>query len=77
MLKVAEQVGPRELLWLSKGLKVSLLLFLLFSAFADFWLSDFLYLFVGLTVALAYLPREQSAAFPQGRALRRAVIASP
>jgi hypothetical protein len=77
MLKVAEQAGPRELLWLSKGLKVSLLLFLLFSAFADFWLSDFLYLFVGLTVALAYLPREQAAAFPQGGELRRAVTASP
>jgi hypothetical protein len=55
MLKRLENSGPQELLWLAKGLKVNLLLFLIFSAFADFWLSDFLYLIVGLTIAMTYL----------------------
>jgi hypothetical protein len=59
MLREAERSAPRELLWLSKGLRVNLILFMLFSAFADFWLSDFLYLFVGLAVALNQLPRVQ------------------
>ncbi|MFQ5903077.1 MAG: O-antigen ligase family protein [Candidatus Binatia bacterium] len=55
MLKNLERAGPQELLWLSKGLRVNLILFLVFSAFADFWLSDFLYLMVGLTVAMTDL----------------------
>ena len=44
MLRQLERSGPQELLWLSKGLRVSLVLFMIFSAFADFWLSDFMYL---------------------------------
>lgn len=60
MLKQLERTGPPELLWLIKGLRVNLILFLIFSAFADFWLSDFLYIIVGLTVAMHYLSRRQN-----------------
>jgi hypothetical protein len=59
MLRQLERSGPPELLWLSKGLKVNLFLFLVFSAFADFWLSDFLYLILGLTTAMNYLWQRQ------------------
>ncbi len=59
MLRHLEREGPQELLWLSKGLRVNLILFLVFSAFADFWLSEFLYLIVGLTVAMTYLKQRQ------------------
>jgi O-antigen ligase len=55
MLKQLEKTGPPELLWLIKGLAANLILFLVFSAFADFWLSDFLYIIVGLTIAMHYL----------------------
>lgn len=57
MLKQLEKTGPPELLWLIKGLAANLILFLVFSAFADFWLSDFLYIIVGLTIAMHYLDR--------------------
>lgn len=60
MLRQLEEGGPRELLWLSKGLRVSLILFLLFSLSTDFWLSDYPYLFVGLTVAMTSVWRRQS-----------------
>ena len=53
MLKRLERVGPQELLWLVKATKVNLFLFLICSISTDFWLSDFLYLIVGLTVAMA------------------------
>ena len=60
LIKKLERSGPPELLWLSKGLKVNLFLFLLFSAFTDFWLSDFLYLQIGLPIAMTlYWQREQ------------------
>jgi O-antigen ligase len=62
MLKQLERSGPRELLWLSKGLKVNLLLFLVFSGFADMWMSDFLYLIIGLTTAMTYVWRRQEQA---------------
>jgi O-antigen ligase len=65
MLRQLERAGPRELLWLSKGLKVNLILFLVFSAFADFWLSDFLYLIVGLTIAMTYLWKRQELRLAQ------------
>jgi hypothetical protein len=59
MLRQLEKEGPRELLWLSKALRVNLITFLIFSGFADFWLSDFLYLTMGLTVAMTYVWRRQ------------------
>ena len=52
MIRHLESAGPPEFLWLSKGLKVNLFLFLLFSAFTDFWLSDFLYLLVALPISM-------------------------
>jgi O-antigen ligase len=55
-----ERTGPRELLWLSKAIKVNLVLFLIFSAFADFWFSDFLYLIIGLTVAIVYIDERRN-----------------
>jgi O-antigen ligase len=67
MLRQLEKTGPPELLWLIKGLAANLILFLVFSAFADFWLSDFLYIIVGLTVAMHYLDRRQH---PSLQALR-------
>lgn len=60
MLAKLEDSGPLELRWLSKALKVNVVLFMIFSGFADFWLSDFLYLIVGLTTAMTLLwQREQ------------------
>jgi O-antigen ligase len=59
MLSQLKKSGPPELLWLSKGLRVNLILFLVFSVFADFWLNDFLYLIIGLTVAMAVLWERQ------------------
>jgi hypothetical protein len=59
MLKQLERAGPRELLWLVKGTKVNLFLFLICSVSTDFWLSDFLYLILGFTIAMTYLWRRQ------------------
>jgi hypothetical protein len=33
--------------------------FMIFSAFADFWLSDFLYLMVGMSIAMTRVWRQQ------------------
>lgn len=52
MLAHLERAGPPEWLWLSKGLKVNLILFLVFSIFANFWISIFVYLIVGLTIVM-------------------------
>jgi O-antigen ligase len=52
MLKELEKSGPRELLWVSKGLRINLILFLIASISDDIWLNDFLYLMIGLTVAM-------------------------
>ncbi|MGH7965721.1 MAG: O-antigen ligase family protein, partial [Candidatus Binatia bacterium] len=60
MLRRLEQWGPRELLWVSKGLKVNLILFLIFSLFADFWLNFFLYAIVGLTIAMTVFAQQQN-----------------
>ncbi|MGH7926173.1 MAG: O-antigen ligase family protein [Candidatus Binatia bacterium] len=59
MLNQLKRSGPREFLWLSKGLRVNLILFLVFSVFADFWLNDFLYLIIGLTVAMTVFWQRQ------------------
>jgi hypothetical protein len=56
MLRRLER-GQGELLWLVKATKVNLLLFLICSVSTDFWLSDFLYLIIGLTVSMVYLQR--------------------
>lgn len=58
-LRRLESSGPPEFLWLSKGLKVNLFLFLLFSAFTDFWLSDFLYLLVAWPIVMTEYWRRQ------------------
>jgi hypothetical protein len=59
MLTRLKKSGPHELLWLSKGLRVNLILFLVFSTFADFWVNDFLYLIIGVTVAMTVLRQRQ------------------
>lgn len=64
MLRQLERAGPPELLWLSKGLRVGFILFLIFSAFADFWYSDFLYVIVGLAVVITRLSRYQQLRSP-------------
>jgi hypothetical protein len=65
MLNQLKRSGPRELLWLSKGLRVNFILFLVFSAFADFWVNDFLYLMIGLTVAMTVLWQRQEVKVTQ------------
>jgi hypothetical protein len=42
-------------------------LFLVFSAFADFWVNDFLYLIIGLTVAMTVLWKRQESTAAQLR----------
>jgi O-antigen ligase len=58
-LKQVEKSGQSELLWLSKAMRVNLILFLIFSAFADFWLNELLYLIVGSAVAMSRLAQRQ------------------
>jgi O-antigen ligase len=52
MLRELETEGPSELMWLSKGLRVNLILFLVFSAFANFWLEVITYSMLGLVVSM-------------------------
>jgi O-antigen ligase len=59
MLKQLERYGPREMLWLVKGLKIALFLFMLASVSADLWFEDFTYCIVGLTVALLHVSQRQ------------------
>jgi O-antigen ligase len=62
-LAAFERSGPPRLGWLAKALRVNLVLFMAFSVFADFWLSIFVYVFVGMAIALSRLwdPRTSSA----------------
>jgi O-antigen ligase len=53
MLRQLETRGPPEFLWLSKALRVNMVLFMIFTAFANFWISIFVYLIVGLTLCMA------------------------
>jgi O-antigen ligase len=52
MIRRAEASCSPDLLWVAKALRVNVILFMVFSAFADFWLTEWLYLLVGLAVAL-------------------------
>jgi len=54
MLRQLERYGPQELLWLSKGLRVGLILFLVFSAFANFWLNNMFFLIIQMTIAMYF-----------------------
>lgn len=66
MLRATERRCDPEILWLVKGLKAGLILFFGFSIFADFWLHLFIYLIIGLTIALNRLShaRRHRAAAP-------------
>ncbi len=59
MLRRVEREGPPDLIWLCTGLRVGLILFMIFTVFADFWLSEFPYLLIGLTVAMDTLARRR------------------
>jgi O-antigen ligase len=48
--------------WLADALRLTLLTFLLFSAFADTWHEIYIFLFTGLTVVLARIYRSEPAA---------------
>jgi O-antigen ligase len=61
MLAEVERSGPKEVRWIAKGLKAGLVLFLVSSLTADAWLSDYLYVILGLTMALGGLPRPSPA----------------
>jgi len=52
MLRELEKSGPRELVWMSKALRINLILFLIASISDDIWLNDFLYLMVGFAVSM-------------------------
>ncbi len=68
MLRRLERAGPPDLVWLCTGLRVGLILFLFFTLFADFWLSEFPYIVVGLTVAMNILARQRiSVSAPASR----------
>jgi O-antigen ligase len=54
MLRQLERHGPRELLWLSKGLRVGFILFLLASVFANFWLNTIFFVIIQTTIAMYY-----------------------
>lgn len=61
MLAQLERLGPPTLRWLAKGLRSGLILYMVYSLTADAWLSDYLYLIVGLTIAAASVPRPSPA----------------
>jgi hypothetical protein len=73
-LRTIETTGPSDVAWLGKALRVNLILFMAYSAFADHWLSVFFYLFVGMTVALTRLAAPPPA---PGRAAPSWVWARP
>jgi hypothetical protein len=54
MLRQLERHGPRELLWLSKGLRVGFILFLFASVFANFWLNTIFFVIIQTTLAMYY-----------------------
>jgi O-antigen ligase len=60
-LRRLEAGGPPELLWLAKGMRMSLLLFLLFSVVADFWLSEIFAVMVALPLAMARAAERRAA----------------
>jgi hypothetical protein len=60
-LRRARSAGGHELPWLAQGIQAALLLFLLFSLFADLWHEVYLYLLVGIAAVLGRLAREQEA----------------
>jgi O-antigen ligase len=51
-LRTAEQAGPPQLTWLAKGLRLSVVPFVLFSFFADVWLQPPFYWLVGMSIVL-------------------------
>lgn len=53
MLRYLERWGPRDLLWLARGLRVGLVLFIFFSTFADFWLTEMFPVAIGLPMVLS------------------------
>jgi O-antigen ligase len=59
MLRQLEEAGPSELLWLSKGLRVNLILLLVFSIFANFWIGIFVYLIVGFAISMTRIWQQQ------------------
>jgi O-Antigen ligase len=69
MLEKVERAGPPEFLWLSKGLRVALILFLVFSAFAEIWLSEFLYIIIGLAIVMTRVSELQNQNFALVRPL--------
>jgi O-antigen ligase len=67
MLKRLEKSGPPKLLWVSKGLRINLILFLIASISDDIWLNDFIYLIIGLTVAMTRVWQSQYPQFTFGQ----------
>jgi O-antigen ligase len=63
MLKRLEKSGLQELLWVSKGLRINLILFLIASISDDIWLNDFLYLIIGLAVVMTRVWQSQYQRF--------------
>jgi hypothetical protein len=55
VVRHVERWGPPELVWIAKGMKVNVLLFLLFSCFADFWLSEMFAVVIAIPLALAQI----------------------
>jgi O-antigen ligase len=69
MLKRLEKSGPPELWWVSKGLRINLILFLIASLTDDIWLHDFLYLIIGFAIAMTRVWQDQHPRFIFGRFL--------
>jgi O-antigen ligase len=67
MLKQLEKIGPSDLLWVSKGLRINLILFLVASISDDIWLNDLLYIMVGLAVAMTRVWQSHYARFTVDR----------
>jgi hypothetical protein len=54
-LAAVERWGPPELSWLGKALRINLIMFMIATLFADYWLSIYPYVFVGIGVAISRL----------------------
>jgi O-antigen ligase len=68
-LRALERSGPPDLLWLARGLRVGLILFLLFSTFTDFWLSEMFAVVIGLPMALSLIAARAGVVPAGGRAV--------
>ena len=60
-----ERAGLPELIWLVKGVRAAFVVFLIYSATADIWNNNYLYMLLGLAIAMnRYVDERRGTALP-------------